>query len=615
MKRAWQILAYRMMINQRDTSVTVKTDNYKQMKNILSFIFIAIIVSFSSCKEDFLEAFPKGKMTINAFNNEEGVNGILIGAYALIDGTSGGSRPAAWSGSVSNWVWGDVASDDVYKGSNAGDQSDINQIERYETLPTNPYIEGKWVINYDGVSRANDLIKVVNSTEEVGGITAEKANVYRAEGRFIRAWHHFELKRVFNNIPYIDETVTDPGSVSNTSDAWPGIEEDLIYAIENLPESHQEVGRATKYAAMAVLSRVYLFEHKYSDAKKWLDEIINSNKYYLMDSFHDNFRIATRNNGESIFEIQFAANDGAIKSFNGRYGDALNFPWINDGGLSLCCGFQQPSQNLVNAFKVNNNGLPLLDDFDQTDLKNDMGVTSREEFIPTDELVDPRLDWTITRRGIPLEDWMIFRGKDYIRDQAYGGPYAQKKNFFKRDEWRVYTATDGWAPGVSSNNYRAYRYAHILLWRAEVAVEENDLPYALQLVNMIRARAANDVVKGQASTYKLRSFSKAEIINPDSVSANYLVKPYDSFSSQDIARKAVRFEERIEFAVEGLRFFDLVRWGIADKVLNRYVEKDLNFREALTGVHFTKGQDEYWPIPQSQIDLSGADILVQNPGY
>jgi hypothetical protein len=584
------------------------------MRKILSFIFIVLTVLFSSCKEDFLETFPQGKMTINAFNNEEGVNGILIGAYALIDGTSGGSRPAAWSGSVSNWVWGDVASDDVYKGSNAGDQADINEIERYETLPTNPYVEGKWLINYDGVSRANDLIKVVNSTEEAGGITAEKANVYRAEGRFIRAWHHFELKRVFNNIPYIDETVVDPGTVTNTSDAWPHIEEDLIYAIENLPESQQDVGRATKYAAMAVLSRVFLFEHKYSEAKKWLDEIIKSNKFHLMDSFHDNFRIATRNNAESIFEIQFAVNDGAIKSFNGRYGDALNFPWINEGGLSLCCGFQQPSQNLVNAFKVDDSGLPLLDDFDQTDLKNDMGVKSRDEFIPPTEPLDPRLDWTVMRRGIPIEDWMIFRGKDYIRDQAYGGPYAQKKNFFTRDEWGVYTTTDGWAMGVSSNNYRAYRYDHILLWRAEVAVEENDLDYALELVNRIRERAANDVQKGQAKSYRLRSYSKATIINPDSASANYLVKPYPSFPDQEYARKAVRFEERLEFAVEGLRFFDLVRWGIADQVLNSYVEKDQNFREALTGVHFTKGQDEYWPIPQNQIDLSGG-ALVQNPNY
>ncbi len=585
------------------------------MRKILSFILIASTALFSSCKEDFLEVVPQGKMTINAFQSEEGVKGILIGAYALIDGTSGGSRANAWAGSVSNWVWGDVASDDVYKGSTSGDQAEINEIERYETLPTNPYVEYKWITNYDGVSRANDLIKVVNSTEKSGAISAEKAALYRAEGRFLRAWHHFELKRVFNNIPYIDETVPDPGTVTNTIDAWPFIENDLLYAIENLPETQTEVGRASKYAAMAVLARVYLFEHKYSDSKIWLDEIINNGGFSLVNSFHDNFKIATRNNAESIFEIQFAVNDGAIKSFNGRYGDALNFPHISEGGLTLCCGFQLPSQNLVNAFKVDNSGLPLLDDFDQTDLKNDMGVDSREEFIPTNDFLDPRLDWTVSRRGIPLEDWMIYRGKDYVSDQAFAGPYSQKKNFFTRDEWRVYTTTDGWAPGVSSNNYRAYRYGHILLWRAEVAVEENDLTYAMELVNMIRARAANDIVKGQASTYKLRSYSKATIINPDSASANYLVNEYTSFPNQDFARKAVRFEERLEFAVEGLRFFDLVRWGIADQVLNSYIEKDQNFREVLTGVHFTKGQDEYWPIPQSQIDLSGTDVLVQNPGY
>ncbi len=585
------------------------------MKKILYTLLIVLSITTFSCDEKFLDIKPQGVTSINAFESEQGIKSLVVGAYALIDGTSGGSTYRAWAASVSNWVWGDVASDDCYKGSISGDQPDINAIERYETLPTNPYVEAKWIVGYDGISRANDVIKVVNSAEEAEKISKEIASSFRAEGRFIRAWQHFELKKVFNNIPFIDETVSDPGKVSNTIDAWPFIEKDLIYAIENLPESQKEIGRANKYAAMAVLSRVYLFEHKYSDAKKWLDEIIKSKKYRLVDSFHDNFRIATRNNAESIFEIQFAVNDGAIKSFNGRYGDALNFPWIAEGGLSLCCGFQNPSQNLVDAFKVDEKGLPLLDNYDYSNLKNDMGISSAAEFIPTKEPVDPRLDWTVARRGIPLEDWMIYRGKDFSRDQAYGGPYAQKKNFFTRAEWGVYTTTSGWANGVSANNYRAYRYGHVLLWRAEVAIEENDLNYALELVNQIRERAANDVVKGQAMKYKLRKFRDAIIVNKDSASANYLVKPYSSFPNQEFARKAVRFEERLEFAEEGLRFFDLVRWGIADEVLNKYIEKDIKFRQALSGAHFTKGQDEYWPIPQTQIDLSGPGVLVQNEGY
>ncbi len=585
------------------------------MKKIFYILIIALSIYTYSCKEDFIDIKPKGVTSINAFEDESGIHNLLVGAYALIDGTSGGSTIRAWAASVSNWVWGDVASDDVYKGSIESDQASINEIERYETLPTNSYVEAKWIVCYDGVSRANDVIRVVNSSEKAGKISKKIASVYRAEGRFIRAWQHFELKRVFNNIPFIDENTKDPGKVTNKIDAWPFIEQDLLYAIENLPETQDEVGRATKYAAMAVLARVYLFEHKNSDAKEWLDEIIKSKMFSLMPSFHDNFTIVKRNNAESIFEIQFAVNDGAIKSFNGRYGDALNFPWIAEGGLSLCCGFQTPSQNLVNAFKVEDNGLPLLDDFDNTDLKNDMGISSASTFIPATDPVDPRLDWTVARRGIPLEDWMIFRGKDFTRDQSYGGPYAQKKDFFTRDEWGVYTTTSGWALGVSANNYRAYRYSHILLWRAEVAVEESDLNYAMELVNMIRERAANDVVKGQARSYRLRRFKDAIITNTDSVSANYLVKPYSSFPDQEYARKAVRYEERIEFAMEGMRFFDLVRWGIAEQTLNRYIGKDIEFRQAMTDAHFTKGQDEYWPIPQTQIDLSGSDVLAQNPGY
>jgi len=594
------------------------------MKKIIILTF-SILLAFSyACQESFMEKKPLGVASKSVFYNEKGVNALLTGAYALLDGTGAGGWGGsyAWAGSVTNWVWGSVASDDAYKGTSASDQATINPIERYEALPSNGYVSGKWIANYDGISRCNDVLSVLAQTIEDGNITAEAATQVEAQAKFLRAWLHFELKRVFNNIPYITETAEDAAKVPNTVDAWPLIEADMEFAVNNLPPTQAQVGRPTKYAAMAVLARIHLFQKDYSAAKVLLDNIINSGQYTLMESYHDNYKISTNNNAESIFEIQYVVNDGTPDSFNGGYGDCLNFP--HGGDIGTCCGFHQPSQNLVNAFKVDDNGLPLFDTFNDTNLANDQGIASSDEFIPDDHLVDPRLDWTVGRRGIPYLDWGIMRGADWIREQPNGGPYLFKKNMFYKSEKGSLSTTTGWATGVNANNYRVYRYAHVLLWRAECAVEENDLAKALELVNMIRARAAKDVVMGYVTDYTMAPgdhvFATQEAAgkyDPSVPAANYLVKEYPSFPSQEYARQAVRWELRLEFGMEGQRFFDLVRWGIASETLNDYIAKDVQFRSFLTGASFDAGKDEYWPIPQSQIDQQNGEeeILKQNPGY
>jgi hypothetical protein len=449
-------------------------------------------------------------------------------------------------------------------------------------------------------------------------ISAENATQYKAQALFLRAWFHFELKRVFNNIPYITEDVIDPATVKNNVDAWPMIEQDMQFAVDNLPETQADPGRPTKYAAEAVMARIYLFQQKYSAAKTLLDDIIGSGKYSLMTNYDDNFLIATRNNKESIFEIQYAVNDGTGESVNGNYGDALNYPQ-NVDGLGTCCGFFQPKQNFVNAFKTDANGLPLLDTFDDTNLKNDMGLGSDESFTPATETVDPRLDHTVGRRGIPFLDWGIMRGKAWIRDQGNAGPYVYKKNMFKKSEQNTYSTTTGWATGVNSNNYRAIRLSHVMLWRAEVAVEENDLATALDLVNQLRARAANSVVMGLCTTYVLNS-QDGLAVDYTKPAANYLVSPYPAFADQAYARKAVRHEERLEFGMEGYRFFDLVRWGVAAETINAMMDKDREFRSLFGGASpksFQEGKNEYWPIPTTQLELENVseEILTQNPGY
>ncbi len=581
-------------------------------KNKFLLAILAVLLAFTfSCSEDFLEKKPLGVASDNVFNTEKGVNALLTGAYALLDGAGAGGWGGsyAWAGSVTNWVWGSVASDDGYKGTSVGDQATINPVERYEALTSNGYVSDKWVANYDGISRCNDVLKVLATTE----LTDAKADQLRAQTVFLRGWLHFELKRVYNNIPYITEEVEDPALVTNTTDAWPMIEEDLIYAISKLPATQAEVGRPTKYAAMAVLARVHLFQSDWAAAKILLDDIINNGGYSLMPEYYDNYRIATNNNAESIFEIQYVVNDGTPDSFNGGYGDCLNFP--HGGDIGTCCGFHQPSQNLVNAFKVDGAGLPLLDTFNDTDLANDMGLASTATFVPPTDLVDPRLDYTVGRRGVPYLDWGVHRGADWIREQPNGGPYLYVKNMFLAAESGTLSTTTGWATGVNANNYRAYRLAHIYLWRAEVAAEENDLGTALTYVNLIRNRAKGSTpVMGAHAVTELPA-GTVPVLDMTQPAANYSVEPYASFPSQDYARKAIRHEMRLEFGMEGQRFYDLVRWGIAAETLNDYIAGDSNFRVFLQGAGFTAGKDEYWPIPQTQIDLQGEEILTQNPGY
>jgi hypothetical protein len=354
-----------------------------------------------SCSKDFLDTTPAAVNSNKSLADEHGINHVLIGAYSAIDGAglqlNGWFGSWAWAASVSNWMWGSMVSDDGTRGSDISDCCSFAGLEVYIVDPGSTSVLDKWSANYEGVSRCNDVLRLI---PQATNVPADRLNEYKAEALFLRAWFHFELKRVFNQIPYITEDV-DPARITNKIDAWLLMEADLQFAVDNLPDIQSDPGRSTRYAAMAVLGRVHLFQQEWQEA----DEIIASGKYNLMPNFDDNYLIAKRNNAESIFEIQYSVNDGADESANGGYGDALNFPQ-NVDGLGTCCGFHQPTQNFVNAFKTDANGLPLLETFNDENLKNDMGIESQHTFVPdTLQTLDPRLDWSIARRGIPFLDW------------------------------------------------------------------------------------------------------------------------------------------------------------------------------------------------------------------
>lgn len=537
----------------------------------------------TSCGEEFLENTPLGVGNEEMLSNKPGVDAVLIGAYSLLDGV--GAGPVNTS-SVSNWIYGSIASDDAYKGSDVGDQAQITTIERYIPQADIGAYNDKWIAVYDGVSRTNNVINLVGKATDM--TDAEKAQAI-GEARFLRAWYHFEAKKMWNMVPYVDEKVTDFINLPNDKDIWSFIEADAQFAIDNISNTKAQVGRASKWTAKALLAKIHMYQQDYKTAKPLLDDVINNGPFSLVNSFHDNFRITTENNAESIFEVQMSVGDGGSGQ-NGSWGDNYNFPYGSAPGG--CCGFYQPSQNLVNAFKTDANGLPLLDTFNDADVKNDEGLSSSDAFTPYTGTLDPRLDWTVGRRGLPFLNWGTHPGKNWIRDQSFGGPYTFKKFF-------AYSGENAGAesPRANSNNYRAIRFADILLMRAEVAVEENDLATALKIVNQVRTRAGNVVVLDAAGK----------------PAANYLVKTYPAFGSQEYARKAVRFERRLELAMEGHRHFDLVRWGTADVVLNAYLTKESKKRTYLNGTTFVKGKSEYFPIPQAQIDIMGAGILKQNP--
>ena len=517
-------------------------------------LFLSIL---SSCSDSFLDVNPKAALTGTALQNNKGVNSLLVGAYSLLDGwaTAEGAY-RSYQSSADNWVYGSVASDDAYKGTVAGDQPPISLIESHNISSDNIYFRGKWRSMYDGIARANDVLLNLAKATDVNEADRQQIT---AEARFLRGHFHFELKKMFNNVPYIDETIYDPNNlestkVANTEDIWPKIVEDLTFAYNTLPTKQTQPGRASKWAAGATLAKAYLFQKKYTEAKPLLEAIVNSGQFRLVERYHDNFRAATNNNPESIFEIQHSVNDGAPGGENGNIGATLNYPY-GGGGVTTCCGFFQPSQNLVNAFKTDANGLPLLDTFNESDVKNDQGIEATQPFTTEEGTLDPRLDWTVGRRGIPFLDWGVHPGKTYVRDQAYGGPYSPKKHVMYRSD--VGTNTFASNPRLNANNYRIIRYSHVLLWLAEIEVELGNLEAARGYVNQIRRRAANP-----------EGFVKKADGTP---AANYVINEYTApWTDQGLARKAVQFEQRLEFGMEGHRRFDLVRWGIADQVLNAY---------------------------------------------
>lgn len=556
------------------------------------------------CKDSFLEVAPNGQLTTALLTSKSGLEGTLMGAYSMLNGR-GFTRLA----SSTNWVYGSILGGEANKGTESGDYGAINPIQRFETIASAGDIEGTWNGKYEGISRANAVIRLI-AKADAAVTAADKARIL-AEAKFLRAHYYFELKRLFNNAPYIDESVdygTGIEKIKNDSDLWPKIEADLKAAMDALPEVQIAAGRANKWAAASYLAKVYLYQKKYTEAKALFDQVIangktaNGKKYGLVAKYADVFNAANDNNEESVFAIQAAANTGSVNNANPEFD--LNFPYGGAAAPGGCCGFFQPSFELVNSFRTDANGLPLLDGSYNSGgnvVKNDYGLLSKDAFTPDAGNLDPRLDHSVGRRGIPYLDYGLFPGNDWIRSQSYAGPYSTKKFVYYKSQEGTLTDGSSWTRGYAAMNYNVIRYADVLLMAAEAEIEVGSLTKALEYINAVRNRAAN-----QDGWVKIDG----------KPAAKYVISNFSAFADKDAARKALRFERKLELSGEGHRFFDLVRWGVADKEINAYLASEGKILTiALGGAKFTAGKNEYLPIPQTQIDRQGKDILKQNPGY
>ena len=563
----------------------------------LKILVVPLLIAFVSihCSNDFLEVPPSNAVYSSDLETMEGVENLLIGTYSLLTGRAGGF----FAGS-DNWLWGSVLGGDANRGTESGDPAAKN-IQRFEILPSDQDVLNKYRTLYEGVARANSTIKIITNLKDDVSL-GDKIRM-EAEAKFLRAHFYFDLKKNFNNTPYVDEEWDEITPVPNNLNLWGFIEEDLQFAFENLPEKQIAVGRANKYAAAAYLAKTLLYQKEFEEAKELFDIIIQNGTtsdgtpYQLLGQYADIFRSIYDNHPESVFAVQAAVNTGT--PLNSNFSFVLNFPNGQDAP-GVCCGFFQPSFDLVNSFRTDANGLPLLDaSYNQGSnlMKSDMGVESSESFTTDQGSIDPRLDHSVGRRGLPYLDWGLHPGKRWIRNQAYGGPYSPKKFVYYNEGIGVENESTGWgAAGLTAVNYCIIRYADVLLMAAETEIELGNLEQGRDYINQVRQRA-----------------KESQLMEAD---ANYHIDLYDAFEDQEEARKAVRFERKLELSGEGHRFYDLVRWGIAAETLNTYLQhEDQYLTDPFAGVTFEKGKHEFLPIPQQEIDLLGAEVLIQNPGY
>lgn len=572
------------------------------MKKILySVLTVLALVGTTSCSDFLDDQKPQGVLDSDMVKDPSNVDNLVISAYAVF------TTAEDINSSFSMWNF-DVRSDDAYKGGNGTSDGDVfHQLEIEQgVLTTNWNINDMWVRLYNCISRVNSAISVLETTSDSYQLKAQRLG----EMKFLRAYAHFLLKRLYKNIPFIMDAnlkQEDYNTLSNTEftndEGWQQIINDVEYAYSVLPVKQTDKGRPSKAAAAAFLTKAYLYKaYRQDDATsnrvtsinredllKVIEysnpDIYSAGGFDLEPDFHNNFRPETQyeNGVESIWAMQYSINDGTkYGNLNWSYGLIVpNIPGVTDGG----CDFYKPSQNLVNAYRTDADGHPFIDTFNNKDYDLTQDA-------------DPRLFLTVGLTGLPYEfnsKYMMDASSTWSRSNGLYGYYVTLKQNVDPD--CGYLVKGSWW-GTPMNRI-VFRYADVLLERAEAYAQLNETGEAIKLVNEIRKRAKQST--GMIANY------------PSDYGVKFNISTYNGTYSQEDALKIVKMERRLEMGMESERFFDLVRWGEAEKVLNKYFAEETNNCSIYGDAHFTADKNEYLPIPFSQVAASDGHY-TQNIG-
>lgn len=529
-------------------------------------------LSLSSCNDWLTEETPGTTKVSEFFTSLSTAEAVVNAAYV----------PMTWEFGTTyypEWYFGDIVSDDALKGGqDINDGADLRELENFKANSDNEILLQYYRAQWQGIQRANLAIDEIPTTRiETEGTEAEQQAKYRdrylGEAYFLRGFYYFRLARMFGGMPLIDYVIKSSNQWAQTRST---MDETLNFAIKDFKRaenllwkkdkySNEELGRATKGAAQAMLLKANLYRADYlrnagneteaqkyfAEAAKWGEKVIKSRQYSLWPNYLDNFRLANENGRESVFEIQYT--EEATSDYGGEGYTRGTMTTILQRSRSSAFGeagwgYDRPTQNLYNEYEA--------------------GDARRDEtiLVPTDEQIET------PAQEIYCGDRMLNRKYAMYNDGANGGIY------------KLAHATR------SPKNNIQIRYADVLLMYAEACCESGDLPSAKSALKEVRDRAG------------LSQFPYTAVIQGQTVTFN---------DNQEDLRKAIRHERRVELAMEGHRWFDLTRWGIAKETMDTYMAGETEEAKELYGT-FQKGKHELFPIPSKEIDLSG---IEQNPNW
>lgn len=545
--------------------------NFKYMA--IATVFATSSLTLTSCN-DFLDLKPTGTFTEEQIDDNS-IEGLMASAYAGLEAHFFGNNEA-FDGPITNWVF-DVRSDDALKGGDGITMEQyIHQLEVSNITSDNPVAINKWRNDFYAISRVHKAMNAIANSK------IDNKESYLGELKLLRSYFYFDLIRIFKQIPYFTEN-EDPNGKRvdefSREQIFDFIKKDLAEAYNALPESQVQAGRFNKYVAAALLAKVNAFTSNWADVEKYADIVIKSHKYDFYDNYGDMSKIEFNNKKESIMAVQFStANNNAHINWS----NLLNTTRSEGGIFGNGDDFFLASQDLVNAFATDENGLPYLDGSEHYVKTNVDGVGNYEGN------VDPRLDFTVGRLEMP------FRGHTYnlnwCRDYDLYGEYSGKKGLIDPSSPDM---VQGFPWGASGLNYCIIRYSDIVLLKAEALIEQNKgLDEARTLINDVRKKAERSI-DGNYTPQDIDPFN-----------ANYNVGLYPATGwTLDYARKAVRMERRLELAMEGNRWFDLIRWNTVVTTVNTYMQKEAKYQPYYNGSSISN-DEVFLPVPYEEVNNS-----------